>query len=214
MEGRASLGLLAAVAVALAAAPASVENALAFDRAAIDRGEVWRLLTHPLVHAGWRHLAWNVAALAILTAALGPFLGRAAWLGAGLASAVASGAGVWLFAPRVREMLGLSAVLHGLFAAGAIGAAPRRRGAAAALLGLLASKLLLERIAPALLPASALATGVAHAAHFYGALGGVAAGGVAVFLRQRRTASATAASAASDHGPDDSRSALKKSASG
>src|SRR5690242_13776108 len=43
-------------------------SALQYDRHAIFRGEYWRLVTGHLVHAGFRHMALNLAGGAIMAA--------------------------------------------------------------------------------------------------------------------------------------------------
>lgn len=67
--------LLAAVAVLLHAVPGTF-HALAYDRAAVGRGQWHRLLSCHLVHASASHLFWNVAALLALGALAEPRLGR------------------------------------------------------------------------------------------------------------------------------------------
>jgi rhomboid family GlyGly-CTERM serine protease len=59
----ASLGVVA-VALGLAAAPALAPSLL-YDRAALERGEYWRLWTGHFVHFGWSHLLWNLAVFAV-----------------------------------------------------------------------------------------------------------------------------------------------------
>jgi rhomboid family GlyGly-CTERM serine protease len=100
--------------------------ALVYQRDAILRGQVWRPLTCHFVHAGPAHLVWNLAGTALVALALGPALRVRGWLLAGLAAAGGSSLGVLLLQPEVRVMAGLSALLHGLLAAGA--AAEVRRG--------------------------------------------------------------------------------------
>ena len=56
--------LVIALALIVAAAPA-LAPALLYERAAILRGEYWRLWTGHLVHFGASHLGWNLAVLAV-----------------------------------------------------------------------------------------------------------------------------------------------------
>ena len=59
----ASLGVVA-VALGLAAAP-TLAPSLLYDRAALERGEYWRLWTGHFVHFGLSHLLWNLAVFAV-----------------------------------------------------------------------------------------------------------------------------------------------------
>jgi rhomboid family GlyGly-CTERM serine protease len=55
------------VAVALAVMPLdSLATWLEYDRAAVDGGQLWRLLTCQLTHWSWDHLFWDAAALLLL----------------------------------------------------------------------------------------------------------------------------------------------------
>jgi len=149
-----------------------------YQRPAVLSGEAWRLLTGHLVHLSGTHLAWNLAALAAIGVLFAPALRPAAWLRVALASALTAGLGVLWLQPEVLATSGLSALLHGLVAAGALAvAAGGRRWLGIAAFGLLAVKLLAEQLAGPLPWSSAAAGGgIAVDAHLYGALGGLAAG--------------------------------------
>ena len=71
MAGRSTTRLpwisLALVTTALAVMPLEGMTAwLQYDRAAVDGGELWRLLTCQLTHWSWEHLFWDAAALLFL----------------------------------------------------------------------------------------------------------------------------------------------------
>jgi rhomboid family GlyGly-CTERM serine protease len=167
---------LAATALALAAVPAATP-ALSYVRAAIRSGEIWRLLTGHLVHGTVAHLAWNLAGLALVWLAFGTGLGGRAWTLAFLASALGTGLGVFLFAPDVAAMLGLSGALHGLLSAGAVAAVRSGERLGWAFVTLLAAKLAWEQLAGASPTTEALLGGaIAVDAHLYGSLAGAAAG--------------------------------------
>jgi rhomboid family GlyGly-CTERM serine protease len=91
-----------------------VQANLEFDRQAIAAGEVWRLLTGNLVHYDWWHWAVNVGTFAALC-----------WIGQGrarglawviLASGLAIGAGLYLWAGQIPTYRGISGVACALFA--------------------------------------------------------------------------------------------------
>jgi len=144
--------------------------ALRYERNALLDGQLWRALTGNLVHVSWAHLGVNLAVAAALTAALGRYLRWQAVLLCGLGVS----AGLFLFCLRLRWYAGLSGLLHGLLAFGALEAwrASRRR-VWLVLLGLLAGKLILEEVrsAPESLEAL-IGARVVVEAHLFGALTG------------------------------------------
>jgi rhomboid family GlyGly-CTERM serine protease len=91
---------------------------LAYDRAAIMSGEIWRMITGHLVHLDWQHLALNAAAfigLGWLIETDGPN-GRRTLMSTLVASAVLISCTLLLFAPATAYYAGLSGALNGLFA--------------------------------------------------------------------------------------------------
>jgi rhomboid family GlyGly-CTERM serine protease len=172
------LAALALVVVLLASATLAgppVVAALRYERAAVAAGEWWRLLGCHLVHFDARHLALNLAGLGLLwwlyVADARPWQ----WLFVALAAALAVGAGLYLLAPAVRWYLGLSGVLHGLWAAAVVFARRRWRLEALVSGALLAAKLAAEQIFGPLSGALESALPVITVAHFYGAVGGAVA---------------------------------------
>ncbi|HEY8520635.1 MAG TPA: rhombosortase [Gammaproteobacteria bacterium] len=155
-----------------------------YEREMLELGEWWRLATAHLVHLGPGHLALNLAALALIGALFDDLLSAGEWAAATVASAAAIDAGLWAFAPQIAWYVGLSGVLHGLFAYGALKLASR--GAVAGWLGAagLGAKLAWEHWAGAV-PFSAATTGgpVVVEAHLFGALGGALALAAAAAVR-------------------------------
>jgi rhomboid family GlyGly-CTERM serine protease len=158
----------------LAATAQALEPSLwRYLRAAVAAGEIWRLLTAHFVHLGWTHLAMNALGWVLLAGLFGPRLPPLGWVGVTAASMVAIGLGLWL-SPGIEWYVGLSGVLHGWLAAGAVAsvvAGERRSGLAWA--ALLAGKLAFEQLAGPL-PGSAEAAGgpVLVDVHLWGAAGG------------------------------------------
>lgn len=166
--------LLLAVALLVALGAAPVE-ALRYERAAIAAGAWWRLLTCHLAHHDARHLALNLAGLALLW---GLYAGAARprdWGIVALAAALTIGLGLYFLAPEVRWYLGLSGVLHGGWAAAPVFLWRRARAEALASGALLALKLALEAWSGPLTTALDPSLPVIVAAHRLGALGGLAA---------------------------------------
>lgn len=151
-------------------------SGLRFDRAGIADGEWWRLLSGHLVHLGPSHMLLNVAALLLLWWLVGPGLTLGGWLLVIAASVACIDLGLWFLDPGLSWYVGMSGLLHGLFAAGII-ARLRSAPVEALVLGvLLAAKLLFEQLAGPLPGSEASAGGaVVVNAHLYGAAGGVVA---------------------------------------
>jgi rhomboid family GlyGly-CTERM serine protease len=168
-------GITAALLVALKLGGDSVVSGLRYDRAALADGEWWRWLTASLVHAGWSHVAVNLAALALAGLTVGEALAASRWAVSFVVSALAVTLGLWLWSPEVHWYLGASGALHGLFVAGATTPDMRREPAGMVILALVTAKLAWEQLAGPL-PGSRAAAGVAVIvdAHLYGAIGGLA----------------------------------------
>jgi rhomboid family GlyGly-CTERM serine protease len=179
--GPASWALPVAIVVlcaGLAAAGDAVRDALAWDRQAIAAGEAWRLVSAHFVHLGWSHYLLDSTGLVLVWFLVGAYLGPLRWLL--VLGVVIAGidAGFWMLEPQLAWYVGLSGVVHGLLAAGLVAGLTRDRHELWILAVLLSAKLAWEQfVGP--LPGSEASTGgtVITAAHLYGALAGLAAGG-------------------------------------
>lgn len=162
---------LPSVAIAIAGTQASAW--LRYEREQILAGELWRLLTASFVHLGWSHLLMNLAALALIWMLFGRLLATKAWLLISLASLLSVSLGLLLFSPEIGWYVGLSGMLHGLFAAGAVASLRAGHRLELALLALLLGKIVWEQ-AYGPLPGTAEFAGgaVVTDAHLYGAVGG------------------------------------------
>lgn len=162
---------------------------LSYDRPAIVAGELWRLLSGHFVHLGASHLALNAAALLLIWYLVGATFDRLQWLFVTLTVIVGIDLGLWFGEPQLLWYVGLSGVLHGLLAAGIVSGLRSGRIDIWVLGVALMAKLVYEHfVGP--LPGSEQSTGgtVIVAAHAYGALAGVVAGGL-IIIRVRRQAS-------------------------
>ena len=160
----------------------AVNLSLRYDRIGVLRGEGWRLLTGHLVHCSGRHLLLNIAGLGLVLELVGrEFAGRE-WLLVTAASVVAIDAGFLLLRPELQWYVGLSGVLHGMLAAGALAWWRSERPLfAAALSAIVVAKLLREQIWGALPLAGDLP--VVVDAHLFGAVGGLCAAAVIIARR-------------------------------
>ncbi|MCX6953700.1 MAG: rhombosortase [Verrucomicrobia bacterium] len=121
---------VAAAAVAVHLLPAAADW-LQFDRAALGRGELWRLVTAHLTHFGANHLRWDLGVLLAFGTACERQSRRRCAAALALA-AVAITPALWAGQPQFalyRGLSGLDCALVGLFAASLL-----RHGRAAATL--------------------------------------------------------------------------------
>jgi rhomboid family GlyGly-CTERM serine protease len=177
-----------AACVVLAGGGDELRELCRYEREAIASGEYWRLVTGHLVHLGVGHLWPNLAALAVIGALFTDVFRNADWWRGCLASAAAIDMGLYLFDPEVRWYVGLSGVLHGLVAAGALALCLRREALGAVLAIGLCAKLSFEQIVgPVPFTAASVGGPVVVAAHLYGAAGGVLAEALAHVVRRRRS---------------------------
>jgi len=149
-----------------------------YDRAGLANGQVWRLITAHLVHLGWAHLWPNLLALLLIGGLLEEFLSPLEWAIASVVTGFAISAGLYLFQPDTHWYVGLSGVLHGLVACGAIVMIRARAVGLGVGLGLgLTLKLLWEVVyGPVPLTAASVGGAVVVAAHLYGAIAGALTG--------------------------------------
>jgi rhomboid family GlyGly-CTERM serine protease len=188
MAGRdAWLAPLALAALMLALQAADV-SALRYERAAVLHGELWRLVTAHLVHAGAAHLAWNLAGLALVAWLFASEYTRGEWIVILIASTVAIDSGFLVLEPHLEWYVGFSGVLHGLMAGGLLAWLVRHRdGVTAIVAAFFVAKLAWEHlVGPLPFTAQTLSIPVVHQAHTYGAIGGA----IGAWFCLRRTRSA------------------------
>ncbi|MCH9651500.1 MAG: rhombosortase [Deltaproteobacteria bacterium] len=154
---------------------------LIYQRGGIGSGEVWRLLTGHGVHLEVTHLVWNLVALGVVALLFGSRFSSLQWTGIALVTAMGCGLGLWFLSPQVIAMVGLSGLLHGLLAAGALGTAAAGRATGWFALALLVAKLALEQGGLSLPGAAVSSAEIAVEAHLYGAISGFLVGGALVF---------------------------------
>ncbi|MDX1561523.1 MAG: rhombosortase [Gammaproteobacteria bacterium] len=164
----------------------AVRSALRFDRDGLASGEIWRLLSGHVVHLGPSHAAMNVVALLVLAVVFAARLKPLDWLLGGAVAAVAIDLGLYLLSPEIVWYVGLSGVLHGYWASGAVLSWRLHRLEAVVLAALLLLKLFWENVAgPVPLTRSLAAGPVVTDAHLYGTIGGLVWGIVAAVRRER-----------------------------
>jgi rhomboid family GlyGly-CTERM serine protease len=157
-----------------------------YQRDALENGEVWRLVTGHLVHLGLGHLWPNLAALAVIGALFDGVFRNADWWRLFAAGAIAIDLGLYLLDPDVLWYVGLSGVLHGFVAAGALALCLERQTIGFVLALGVGGKLAYEQfVGPVPFTAQSVGGPVVVAAHLYGAAGGTFAEALTRFVRRR-----------------------------
>jgi rhomboid family GlyGly-CTERM serine protease len=178
------LGLCACISVLFELGGEPVRLALRYEKSAAWHGEYWRLLTGHFVHAGTAHLLLNVVGVGLIATLFFRDYSPRQWLMILLASVAAIDLGFVLFEPQLEWYVGLSGVLHGALAAGAVAWWQHEtRRFALALTAILVGKLSWEQWQGAL-PLSGDMPVIVDA-HLYGAFGGLVAA-VLMWLMARR----------------------------
>lgn len=165
--------VVASAAITIALAGPDTQASLRYERYAILDREWWRLLTGNLVHLGTAHLALNLAGLGLISFLFRPRFDAWRWFAVLLACALSTSLGLLIFT-QIEWYVGLSGVLHGAYAAGALAEVRGGRRFGYALLLLLGIKLLAELLLGASASTAVLIGGeVVVDAHLFGALGGL-----------------------------------------
>jgi rhomboid family GlyGly-CTERM serine protease len=179
--------LIAAFCLALSLGGDAAREWGRYDRAALESGQMWRLLTGHLVHLGWGHLWPNLLALLLIGGLVEEFLNPLEWVVLTVGAALGIDAGLYALDPGVTWYVGLSGVLHGLVSCGAVMMLQARSFRIGAVLALgVAAKLAFEQAVGPMPFTQASAGGpVIVAAHLYGAGSGVLAALAFGFVRRR-----------------------------
>jgi len=179
-------GMLVCVAALLALTGDWGRELLRYDRGAIAAGEVWRLISGHLVHLGWSHFLLNGAGLLLIFYLVGSRFGTPQWLSIALLTIIGIDLGFWLWQPQLLWYVGLSGLLHGFLAAGAVDGLRTRQLDYWLIAAFLLIKLTYEQVFGPL-PGSEGSTGgnVVVASHLYGAISGMLIGSYLTFRKAR-----------------------------
>jgi rhomboid family GlyGly-CTERM serine protease len=165
--------------------PSNIDD-LAFERVPLAAGQYWRLITGHFIHLNLHHALMNSAGLVMLGLYFRRDFSLPAWIGLILLSSLTISLGLWWTQPGLVAYVGFSGVLHALLYAGILLSWKEMPRINAVVMLLLVARLAWEH-SPAYDPAylAGWIHGlVAPAAHFFGALTGLAWGLVCLY-RQR-----------------------------
>ncbi len=104
---------LALVAVVVWVVP-GLSELLGFERGAVGRGEVWRVVSCHWAHWSWDHLFWDAGVL-VVVGGWARRVARRGWWVCVLVSAVVVSGAVWVFLPEMSGYRGLSGIDSALF---------------------------------------------------------------------------------------------------
>ncbi len=152
---------------------------LRYDRAALQSGELWRLVTAHLVHLDLHHVLLNCLGILLMWALFARDYTARQWLIVLLGSIAVIDAGLAVWDSTLRWYVGSSGALHGVMAAGTLAHLRRSERDGWLLAAFLVGKLIWEQGVGAL-PLSG-SDPVVVDAHLFGAAGGLAA---AAFLKR------------------------------
>lgn len=154
-----------------------VRNALAFDRALMEAGQWWRLLSAHFVHLSFYHAALNLLGLLALLVLCPQPVATWEWARRLVLLSLGTSLALYVFVPELDRYVGFSGVLHGLFLLGLVPMARRRDAVAIVCLFYLVGKLAWEVILGASLSdEQAIGGRVVTQAHLFGTLAGLAYG--------------------------------------
>lgn len=170
--------LLMALILALETLGDAGRYALSYDRTQIlHNAQWWRTLTGSFVHLGWYHCLLNALGIVVLVLLCPEVLSPWIWARRVCVLAVAMSLCLLVFQPGLRNYVGMSGVIHGLFVLGLMPQVLRRDLIALGCLGYLVGKIGWELVAGG--PVSdeaALGGRVVVESHLFGTLAAFAYG--------------------------------------
>lgn len=178
---------IALAALLIALQVTDLREALEYSRPAVSQGQLWRLVTASLVHLGWAHLGRDLVGLCLIWALASRYLSERSAFGLLCLSALAVGAGLFVFSPGLGWYVGISGALFGLYTAGVLRMCKEQLVLGAALfLSMLA--ILAWTLYAGGLPGEAAGLGgaVIPQAHLYGAIGGAMTTAALEVFKQKR----------------------------
>lgn len=112
--------ILSHICIALVFASPQIDSWLAYDREAVNSGEIWRLLTPNFVHLGLWHTLLNMAGLWFTMILFISLIKQKDWVIWFLTLYLGNIIGLHLWVSSLEYYVGMSGALYGLIAAAAI----------------------------------------------------------------------------------------------
>lgn len=152
----------------------ALSGQLRYERAAVDAGEWWRLLTANFVHLGIWHWFFNVLSLALLVVMCPEKPSMREWLARILLIGMGMCLGLHLFTLKLENYVGLSGLAYGLFVFGFIRQIVEGDRFAIACLGFVVTRIVWELVIGAPKSEETLIGGsVVAESHLYGVVAAV-----------------------------------------
>ena len=162
------------------------QELLQYQRTALEKGQLWRLVSAHLVHLGWAHALMNITGLGLVIALFATRTSPRVLFLLLVVSALAVDAGLWYLHPEIQWYVGLSGALHGLLAGLLLLQWTNWNRRYLWLILLLSVKLVWEYVAGPLPVTGEIAGGpVVSQAHLFGAVGGTLAAMVISVMSRR-----------------------------
>jgi|TARA_B110000881_G_scaffold219607_1_gene241990 rhomboid family GlyGly-CTERM serine protease len=153
-----------------------ISGSLIYQRDMINQGQWWRIISAAFFHTNIFHLILNVTAVLLLWVLHGNFYNTQSYLLTFFFCAFMSSIGIHFFSYDVKQYLGLSGALHGVFFWGAIQEIKHEQKIGYLLAAGIVLKLLYEQLFGASFDTIELIDAdVAIDAHLWGVLGGAIA---------------------------------------
>jgi rhomboid family GlyGly-CTERM serine protease len=169
--------ILAATAFLLSFGGAVFREALQFNRTDIQNGQIWRMITAPVVHLNWHHTLLNTGTLLISWVFFGRTFNERAWIWIITGCTLGISTGLLIFNPEINWYIGLSGILYGFFSAGAVAEWRNHRWISILVFLFVIIKLTWEQILGPISLSEKLALGhVIVDTHLYGAISGILLG--------------------------------------
>lgn len=164
--------VISLIAIVFQALPESTQIELRYDRN--QPQQLWRFITGQLLHLGWVHLLFNLVGLVLITALFLPEWSSRSFSFAFISSAIVLNFCLYVFSPELIWYVGLSGILHGLIAAGALYSYRVQPGFALLVLAGCTIKIGWEQFTGSSVGTEELIGGkVAFDAHMFGFIGGL-----------------------------------------
>ncbi|MEJ6473831.1 rhombosortase [Pseudoalteromonas piscicida] len=160
-----------------------------FDRAAINDGEFWRILSGQFTHSNWYHLLLNLLGILFIWLLHAEYTApKKYWINV-VFLGLFTGGMIFQFAPNIVVYTGLSGLLHGLIVWGAIEDIKRKLTTGYLLFVGVWAKVVWEQYGGASEEVARLIDSrVAIEAHLYGAIGGIILALIYMSIKQKKPA--------------------------